>query len=178
LKNACTFTGPKPTRFKFKYNEAYKLCKKIKKSMLTQMKRLYNEKGVRRFYITSAIGVHMWAGELALQLKSQPGYEDIELATVLPFPDYNTQWDIKSRKRMETLIRCCVECITLGKSASQENYVLTNRYLVDHSQFLIAVSEHTDDSFQDLTQMESYAEQKDLCIIFLHPDTAEARGVF
>ena len=55
---------------------------------------------------------------------------------------------------------------------------MTNRYLVDHSQFLIAVSEHTDDSFQDLTQMESYAEQKDLCIIFLHPDTAEARGVF
>ena len=73
MKNACTFTGPKTTRFKFKYNEDYKLCKKIKKSMMTQMKRLYNEKSIRRFYITSAIGAHMWAGELALQLKSQPG---------------------------------------------------------------------------------------------------------
>ena len=40
---------------------------------MTQMKRLYNEKSIRRFYITSAIGAHMWAGELALQLKSQPG---------------------------------------------------------------------------------------------------------
>ena len=175
--HTCAVAGHRPTRFKWKYKENNNGCKRLKKRMHDQFIVLY-EKGVRRFYITSAIGVHMWAGELALQLKSQPGYEDIELATVLPFPDYNTQWDIKSRKRMETLIRCCVECITLGKSASQESYVLTNRYLVDHSQFLIAVSEHTDDSFQDLTQMESYAEQKDLCIIFLHPDTAEARGVF
>lgn len=178
MKNACTFTGPKPTRFKFKYNEDYKLCKKIKKSMLTQMKRLYNEKGVRRFYVTGAIGVHMWAGELTLQLKSQPGYEDIELAVVLPFPNCDMQWDIKSRKRMEALIRSSVESITLGKSVSQENYVLTNRYLVDHSQFLIAVSEHVGDSSAGMTQMEAYAYQKNLDMIFIHPDTAEVKGVF
>lgn len=71
---------------------------------MMQMKRLYSEKAVRRFYITGAIGVHLWAGELALQLKSQPSYHDIELAVALPFPDYNRQWDIKSKKRMEFLI--------------------------------------------------------------------------
>lgn len=151
MKNACTFTGPMLTRFKFKYNEDYQLCKKIKKSMMTQMKHLYNEKGVRRFYITGAVGVHIWARELALQLKSQPGYEDIELAIALPFPGYDRQWDVKSRKRMETLIRSSVECITLGKFASQENYVPTNRYLVDHSQFLIAARDHASDFSQDPT---------------------------
>lgn len=160
MKNACTFTGPKPTRFKFKYNEDYKLCKKIKKSMMIQMKRLYNEKGVRRFYITGAIGMHMWAGELTLQLKSQPGYEDIELAIVLPFPDYNAQWDVKSRKRMEFLIRNSTEHITIGESASQINYVRANNYLVDQAQFMIAVSDHTGDLTSDMTKMEAYANQK------------------
>ena len=178
MKNACTFTGPKPTRFKFKYNEAYKLCKKIKKSMLTQMKRLYNEKGVRRFYITSAIGVHMWAGELALQLKSQTGFEDLELIVVQPFPEYDRQWDVKSRKRMEFLIRNSTECIIIGKSVSQGNYVLANRYLVDHAQFLIAVSEHAGDLPSDMTQMEAYAYQKSLGMIFIHPDTVEVKGAF
>lgn len=118
MKSACTFTGPKPTRFKFKYNEDYRLCKKIKKSMMTQMKRLYNEKGVRRFYITGAVGVHIWAGELALQLKSQPGYGDIELAIALPFPGYDRQWDIKSKKRMKSLIQSSTAYVTIGQAAS------------------------------------------------------------
>lgn len=178
MKNACTFSGPKPTRFKFKYNEDYKLCKKLKKVMLIQMKRLYNEKGVRRFYVTSAIGVQMWAGELALQLKSQPGYGDIELVVVLPFPEYNAQWDIKSKKRMETLVKNSVECITIGQSISQGNYVRANRFLVDHAQFLIAVSDYTDTLSTDMTKMESYICQKDLGMIFIHPDTAEVSGIF
>lgn len=178
MKSACTFTGPKPTRFKFKYNEDYRLCKKIKKSMMTQMKRLYNEKGVRRFYITGAVGVQIWAGELALQLKSQPGYGDIELAIALPFPGYDRQWDIKSRKRMESLIRNSTECVTIGQTASRENYVQTNTYLVNHAQFLIAVSRHTDDLLSDMTQVETYAHQKELSIIFIHPDTAEVKGIF
>ena len=29
--------------------------------MLEQFKRLYHEKGVRRFYIGGAMGVHIWA---------------------------------------------------------------------------------------------------------------------
>lgn len=69
----------------------------------------------------------MWAGELALQLKSQPSYGDIELTVVLPFPDYNAQWDIKSRKRMEFLIQNSSECVTIGKSVNMENYLRTNR---------------------------------------------------
>ncbi len=177
MKNACTFSGPKPTRFKFKYNEDYKLCKKLKKVMLIQMKRLYNEKGVRKFYVTSAIGVHMWAGELALQLKEQSGYEDIELVIVLPFPEYNAQWDIKSKKRMEALVKNSVECITIGQTISQGNYVRVNRFLVDHAQFLIAVSDHTDTLSTDMTKMESYSYQKDLGIILIHPDTAEVSGI-
>lgn len=178
MKNSCTFTGPKPTRFKFKYNDDYKLCKKLKKVMLTQMKRLYNEKGVRRFYVTGAIGVHMWAGELALQLKSLPGYGDIELVVVLPFPGYDAQWDIRSKKRMEALIQNSVESTTIGTSASQENYVLANLYLVDHAQFLITVSDHAGALPADMTQMEAYAFQKDLGMIFIHPDTVEVKGVF
>lgn len=178
MKNACTFAGPKPTRFKFKYNENYTLCRKIKKAMLTQMKRLYHEKGVRRFYITGAIGVQMWAGELALQLKSQPGCGDIELVVVLPFPGHDAQWDVKSRKRLEFLIQNSVECVTVGTSASQENYIRANRYLADHAQFLIAVSDHAAAPISDMTQMEAYACQKNLQMIFIHPDTADVSGVF
>lgn len=82
---ACAVTGHRPSRFKFKYSEDYSLCKKIKRAMLEQFKRLYDEQGVRQYYVGGALGVDMWAGELILRLKEQPGYGDIELVVVLPF---------------------------------------------------------------------------------------------
>ena len=83
---SCAVAGPKPTRFKFGYKEDNSLCRKIKKAMLRQFRRLYRKRGVRRFYIGGAIGVNLWAGELLLKLKEEPGYEDLELAVILPFP--------------------------------------------------------------------------------------------
>lgn len=102
----------------------------------------------------------------------------VSMEVVQPFPEYDRQRDVKSRKRMEFLIRNSTECVIMGKSASQGNYVLANRYLVDHAQFLIDVSEHAGDLLSDMTQMEAYACQKDLGMIFIHPDTVEVKGVF
>lgn len=58
--------------------------------MLEQFKRLYDEHGVRRYYVGGALGVDMWAGELILRLKEQPGYGDIELVVVLPFEGHDS----------------------------------------------------------------------------------------
>lgn len=48
---ACAITGHRPTRFKFKYNEGYSLCKKIKKAMLKTFCHLHDEEGIFRFYV-------------------------------------------------------------------------------------------------------------------------------
>ena len=66
-QTACAVTGHRPSRFKFKYSEDYSLCKKIKRAMLEQFKRLYYEHGLRRYYVGGALGVDMWAGELILR---------------------------------------------------------------------------------------------------------------
>lgn len=176
MKKSCTFTGPKPTRFKFGYNENYTLCKKIKKALMLQIKRLYNEKGVRQFYVAGVMGVHMWTGELVLQLKEQAGYEDIELNVVLPFPGYDAQWDIRSQKRMEHLIHSSIETITVSQQPGQGGYLDCNRYLIEHSDFLIAVSENAGAELSALTKMEAYAYKKQRQIIFIHPDTAATSG--
>lgn len=104
-QKACAITGHDPKRFKFKYKEDYSLCKKIKRMMKEQIQRLYNENGVRRFYIGGSLGVDIWAGEIILRLKEQPGYEDIELAVILPFPEIEKNWDERSKKRLRFLIK-------------------------------------------------------------------------
>ena len=174
---SCAVAGPKPTRFKFGYKEDNSLCRKIKKAMLRQFRRLYRKRGVRRFYIGGAIGVNLWAGELLLKLKEEPGYEDLELAVILPFPGHDAKWDVRSRKRLEYLVRHSVEHLTTGTEDCRESYISQNRYLVDHAQCLVAVGEEHREQETESFQVTTYAREKGLEIIYIHPDTAEVTDV-
>ncbi len=170
---SCAVTGPKPTRFKFGYKEDNSLCRKIKKAMLRQFRRLYNKKGVQRFYIGGILGVNLWAGELLLKLKDEPGYEELKLVVVLPFPGHDTKWDVRSRKRLENLLRNSTEHLSIGTANCQKSYIDLNRYLVDHAEYLVAVSEKLTDSENRSFQVPAYAKEKGAEIIYIHPDTAE-----
>ena len=174
---SCAVAGPKPTRFKFGYKEDNSLCRKIKKAMLRQFRRLYRKRGVRRFYTGGAIGVNLWAGELLLKLKEEPGYEDLELAVILPFPGHDAKWNVRSRKRLEYLIRHSVEHLTVGTEDCRESYISQNRYLMDHAQYLVAVSEEHREQETGSFQVTTYAREKGLEIIYIHPDTAEVTDV-
>lgn len=169
MKKACAITGPKPTRFKFGYKDDYSLGKKLKKTMMEQFKRLYHEKGVRRFYIGGSMGVHIWAGELILNLKAQPGYKDLELVIVLPFPDYDIKWDVRSKKRFERLLKHCTEHLTIGEHSNPDNYIRQNRYLVDHAEFLVAISDGEGEQV-------GYAREKGIGVLRIHPDTVAVDG--
>ena len=60
--------------------------------MQKQFMRMHDdEEGVRRIYVGGLLGVDMWAGEIVLQLKEMPRYEDMELVIVLPFPEHDSQ---------------------------------------------------------------------------------------
>ena len=172
---SCAVAGPKPTRFKFGYKEDNSLCRKIKKAMLRQFRRLYRKRGVRRFYIGGAIGVNLWAGELLLKLKEEPGYEDLELAVILPFPGHDAKWDVRSRKRLEYLIRHSVEHLTVGTEDCRESYISQNRYLVDHAQCFVAVGEEHRGQETDSFQVTRYARGEGVETVYIHPDTAEGK---
>ena len=174
---SCAVTGPKPTRFKFGYKEENSLCRKIKKAMLRQFRRLYSKKGVRRFYIGGTLGVNLWAGELLLKLKAEPGFEDLELIVVQPFPGHDAKWDIRSRKRLEYLIRHSAEHLITGTEDCRESYISQNRYLVDHTQYLVAVNEECEEQETNSFQVTAYEQKSGLEIIYISPDTAEVNVV-
>lgn len=171
---SCAVTGHRPTRFKFGYKENYSGCKRLKKRLYEQFALLY-EKGVCRFYVGGALGVDMWAGEQLLKLKEQPGYEEIELMIVLPFEGYDARWDEWSRKRMRILRQKCTECLVVGKKNSQENYIKRNCYMVDNSDYLIAVYDNERSIKSGAMQFVDYAEKKGLSIVLIHPDTGKIK---
>lgn len=170
---ACSITGHRPTRFKFKYNEGYSLCKKIKKAMLKTFCHLHDEEGIFRFYVGGVLGVDMWAAEQLLYLKEQPGYQDIELIVALPFEGHDSKWDAMSKQRLQIIIHNATKCIVIGQSGTTSDYKKRNYYMVDHADFLLAVYDNNRKLRSGTGQTVNYALKQNLRIIFLHPDTAE-----
>lgn len=170
MQKICAVTGHRPTRFKFKYNENYAGCKRLKKRLHDQFILLY-EQGVRRFLVGGALGVDMWSGEILLKLKEKPEYSDIELVIVLPHPGHDERWDERSKKRMAFLRAHSVECITVGTTPGPESYYKRNRYLIDHADCLAAVYDGDRNMRSGTGMTVKYAEQQEKPVILIHPDT-------
>lgn len=169
---ACAVTGQEPSQFKFKYKENFTLCKKIKRVMADQFKLLY-EKGIRRYFVGGGIGVDMWAGELLLEMKTKPEYKDLELIVVLPFPNHDIQWDVRSKKRLAHLLQNCNHSLVIGEMPAAENYKRRNYYMVNHADCLLAVYDKNRSARAAVVPMVNYARKQGLMLIFIHPDTAK-----
>lgn len=176
MKKSCAVAGCRPTRFKFKYNEDYSLCKRVKNVMLNQFKRLYDEENVRRFYVGGTLGVDMWAGEILLRLKETLGYEDIELVVVIPFLGHDEKWDERSKKRLSFLIQHSTEHLVIGKQDCKESYIKRNCYMIDHADYLVAVCDKDYSLQYKEIQMVKYAKEKKIPIVYIHPDTTKVES--
>lgn len=172
-KTTCFITGHRPHRFKFKYNENYNLCIKIKKALRTEIIRQYAENNVRRFWVGGAIGVDCWAAEIILELKTKDAYRDMELLVALPFPAYDEKFDAKEKARWHDILKGCTDSVTVCESYSVNAYQSRNYYMVDHSQYGVAVYDN-DKSIRSRTgQTVHRAEKKGVPVTFIHPDTAQ-----
>lgn len=170
--DSCAIIGYQPSEFFFKYNEQHPLCQKIKLALLEQLKAMY-ERGVRRYYVGGALGTDMWAGEAVLSMKGCPEYHGIELICAIPFDGYNSRWDDESNDRLERLYSACKEVQVVSQKNKQNSYEKRYYYMINQSQFLIAICRGESDTQSDVEQAVSYAKKQGKEIIFIHPETAE-----
>jgi uncharacterized phage-like protein YoqJ len=167
---SCAFTGHRPERFFFKFNELHPLCVKIKSSLLEQAKILY-DRGVRRFYVGGAQGADMWAGETVIELKKSLEHPGIEFICVIPFKGYEREWNDESRERLERLLSSCDEVKVISTPGDRNAIKKRNYFLVENSDYLVAI--YTDNKMRSGTrQTVDYAMKKKREIVFIHPETA------
>ena len=177
----CCFTGHRPSRFRFKYDESAGLCKEIKTVLHVLAKKLYEEMDVKRFWCGGALGVDTWAAEAVLKLKEQ--YQDIDLCLALPFPGYFNSWRKSSIERTQRIIEQCDYCKIVSANVrpdAPEKYTVPaykrrNYFMVDQCHYLIAVfDQDRSKSIRSGTlQTVNYAKNQKLQPFYIHPDTAE-----
>lgn len=165
--DSCAITGPRPSRFKFKYNESAKECVALKSRIKNQLIQLYRQ-GIRNFYAGGALGVDMWCSELLLSLQKE-GYADIHLITAIPFKGYDHDWKPEYKERMIKILERS-DIVVVCQKPGASSYLERNRYMVDHADCLLAVYDIENPISRSGTAMTiRYAQKIGLPTIFIQP---------
>jgi uncharacterized phage-like protein YoqJ len=170
-KVSCVIAGHNPQRFKFKYNEQAPMCKKIKSAIAEQIKTLYSE-GVQVFYVGCGVGVDTWAAEIVLELRQQVEFLEIELFCAVPFADHSAKFTDGQKERYKRILNQCTHQEVVSRKYSPTAYKRLNYFMVDNSQYFVAVYDQDRSERSGLGQMVNYAIKNNLQITFIHPDTA------
>lgn len=80
MKTLC-FTGHRPNKFSFKYDESHPDCIKIKNLFKEKTEKAIL-RGCELFVVGMAIGVDIWSAEILLELKKT--YPHIKLEAAIP----------------------------------------------------------------------------------------------
>lgn len=78
----CAFTGHRPQRLPFGFDEEDRRCIRIKQALSKQIAHAVEKNGISKFISGMAQGIDLWAAEIVLELKEQ--YPQILLEAALP----------------------------------------------------------------------------------------------
>lgn len=93
--------------------------------------------GAETFYCGMARGVDLWAADIILHLRKQ--YPQVKLICVLPFRDRIRHLRGDVRYHVMTVLNAADEVVALSEQYYRGCYRDRNAYMVQHSQWLIAV---------------------------------------
>lgn len=167
IKKACAFTGHRPFRFIFRYDEKHWLCLTIKAAMADACRVLYEKHGVRFFYSGCALGVDQWGAEAVLALREE--YPDIRLICAAPFPDFVSRWSEDQRKRLRRIWDASDDRGFVCREYQSEIYYKRNRFIVDRSAYLVAVYDKAASPSGGTHMTVQYAQALRRTILFIEP---------
>ena len=166
---SCSFKGHRPSRFAFGFDEESEGCIALKAVLHAQIEDMCT-RGVTTFFSGMALGVDLWAAEMVLELKSRG--RSLRLVCVLPFENQADRWSVSHRERYFDVLSRADEVIYVSCRFTTDCILRRNRYLVEHSDYLIAVYDGSEKGGTAYTV--DYARRKGRSIVVIDPTTAWA----
>lgn len=156
-------------RFKEGFDESQPVCLRIKKTIRQEILRLFLEKNVTHFITGMALGAEQICAETVLELKGTCPQFTLECA--IPYEEQAARWTEKQRERYFSIVASCDTETLLQTKYSRNCVQRKNEYLVEHSNFVLAV---WDGMGRDSTsQTVRYARKLGRDITIIHPKTLE-----
>ena len=166
-KKTCCFTGHRPEKLPWKYDETHPDCLRLKAMLADVLHALYTN-GVRHFICGMALGSDMYFGEAVVALRDE--HPDVTLEAAIPFDGQDRRWSADLRLRYARLAEECDERTVLSREYTHECMLERNRYMVDRSSILVAVYDGRSGGTRYTIR---YAVSKGLGVIQLPPVTPD-----
>ncbi|UWG96537.1 DUF1273 domain-containing protein [Dehalobacter sp. DCM] len=161
----CGFTGYRPSKLPFKYNERSIPCVHLKLLLYTETEAAIKD-GYTRFICGFAMGSDTYFAEAVIALRER--YPEITLEAALPCETQADRWPEMDRDRYFKLLTQCDKEIYISRQYHKGCYLERNRYIVNASQRLIAVY---DGQFGGTMATVNRARVKKLELVMINPGT-------
>ena len=102
VKRTCCFTGHRPQRLPFQFDEQHPDCVWLKERLRQEMVRLITEEEVTCFITGLALGIDMICAELVLELKET--HPQVTLECAIPYEEQAARWTVPHRERYYDII--------------------------------------------------------------------------
>lgn len=135
-QQVCAFTGHRPERFVFGYQEDHPDCVRLKGAIATAIGELVHA-GVTTFISGMAQGVDLWAAREVLRRRRQQ--PQLRLIAALPCADQAAKWPEPLRQEYEEILVFSDERVCLHGRYTPHCMMERNRWMVDHAGVLLAV---------------------------------------
>ena len=135
-RKSCAFTGHRPQKFSWRYDETDERCVKLKEALVEQIEKLVAD-GFMDFLSGMAEGVDTWTAEIVLALRKQN--PALKLHCVLPCREQADKWSDSARERYRNILEQADSIVYVNRVYKQNCMLERNHFLVDHADFLLAV---------------------------------------
>ena len=162
-EESCCFTGHRPGKLPWGEEEQDPRCLRLKRILEQAVRFAYEQRGKRHFLCGMAMGSDLYFAETVLQLRNQL---PITLEAVIPCPSQANAWPEQQRLRYRRLMEECDEETLIQHHYDPGCMQRRNRYMVDHSSFLIAVHDGLPGGTR---QTIEYALRRELEILDIPP---------
>lgn len=166
-ESACCFTGHRPQKFHFGYDEEYEDCIRLKVVLAREIKAMLDN-GVTTFYTGMAMGTDMWCAEIVQSFQEDLPKLGIKLNAIIPFEGQANKWSNDYRERYFNILAKADNELILNNHYTKACMHQRNRYMVDHSTHIIAVFNGSAGGTKNTLD---YAKNKNLTIITIDPET-------
>ena len=136
MDHSCAFTGHRPQRFPWRFNENNPQCVALK-AVLTEQITILAKSGTTDFFSGMALAADTWAAQSVLTLREE--YPQIKLHCVLPCKDQDAKWNAAAKETYHAILAQADSVRYVSRYYYNGCMLKRNRQLVEMASALLAV---------------------------------------
>jgi len=172
-KNTCCFTGHRPHKLHYGFEEDHPDCIKLKIQIALEIQAMIG-KGCDTFITGMAMGTDIWCAELTIDLRRASTAKGIKLVAVIPYEGQANRWNRDYQERYYNILSKADDVVTLAAHYHEGCMQERNQHIVNRSAHMIAVFNGSGGCTKNTI---NYARKTGLDTVILNPkDLSKIQG--